>query len=102
MYTYYLWGTLEDKIYVNNPHSLLETWQNLKRNWLTFATLSWIEKYCQKVQGLLPASRLALQHSPIKKVKLKFSGKTDSKSRADAGFLAKSSHDSYHALWYSQ
>jgi hypothetical protein len=44
---------------------------------------------------------LALQHSSIKKVKLKFTGKTDSKSLADAGFLAQSSYDSCHAQWYS-
>jgi hypothetical protein len=81
-------GTLEDEIYVNNPHSLLETRQYLKRKWLTFATLSWVKKYCLKVQGLLPARRLALQHSSTKKVKLKFTRKTVSKSLADAGFLA--------------
>jgi hypothetical protein len=96
-----LWGTLGDKTYVNNPHSLLETRQYLKRKWLTLATL-WVQKYCQKVQRLLPASRLALQHSSIKKVKLQFTGKTDSKSLADAGFLALSSYDSCHAQWYSK
>jgi len=88
MYNYYLWGTLEDKIYVNNPHSLLEIRQYLEQNWLTFATLSWVKKYCQKVEVPLQASRLVLQNSSIKKVKLKFSGKTGSKSLKHARFLA--------------